>query len=142
MDGICCHVYYLFYCLLYKEFYYKWPCQNYPLMKWTSFPVCNCTGHLPSQSKSHLCLCSISVATTRKVCWKVPWKLNFFFPCLFFFFLMKNRSVLEVTRRMSSQPNMAFSEHHNIIAKIPYTCIGEIGVVGQTNNCKKNKNGN
>lgn len=63
-----------------------------------------------------------------------------FFPCFFFFFLMKNPSVLEVTRRMSSQPNMAFSEHH-IIAKIPYTCIGEIGVVGQTT-ARKTKIGN
>jgi len=53
---------------------------------------------------------------------------------------MKNPSVLEVTRRMSSQPNMAFSEHH-IIAKIPYTCIGEIGVVGQTT-ARKTKIGN
>lgn len=64
------------------------------------------------------------MATTRKACWKVPWQLILFFLAVF---LMMIPSVLEVTRRISSQHNVAFSDHPDK----SYTSISGLRVEGK-----------
>jgi len=64
------------------------------------------------------------VATTRKACCKVPWQLILYFLAVF---LMKSPSVLEGSRRIISQQNVAVSDH----LEIWYTCISGMGVEGK-----------